>query len=125
MGGPRIARPPLAARLSALMCQLENAAEAEPVQRAPIIREVQLYGILAKQGKIEFSVSGRMWRTVKILVGPCAGMRTAENPDGHRVWMVGDKAGVRRISGGQGGPVVKPEKDELLAKLQAEGEAGK
>lgn len=125
MGGPRIARPPLPARLSALMCQLENAAEAEPVQRAPIFREVQLYGMLAKQGKIEFEVSGRNWRTVKILVGPCAGMRTAENPDGHRVWMVGDKSGIRRISGAESGPLPTKGKDALLDKLKAAREARK
>ena len=119
MGRPKNG-PTLAQRASNLFCQLENAVEAEPVGRAPIVRGGVLYSILAKEGKIEFEISGHNWRTVKILVGPCAGKSTAPNPGGHKAWMVGDKNGARRLSGGKEGLKNQDQgKDKLLERLQA------
>lgn len=111
--------PPLAARLSGLMCQLENAVEAEPVGRAPIIRESGLYTALARDGRIEFSVSGHNWRTVKILVGPNAGKSTAPEPNGHRIYMVCDKAGPRRLALEDTATRLGQGKDKLLERLEA------
>ena len=59
------------------------------------------YGALAQAGKIKIEISGHNWRRVTILWGEHAGRKTPPNPHGHKVYLVCDELGYRRLCGAE------------------------
>ena len=96
---------PMQAEIYATFNRLVAAAIAG--ERCPVNDTFDTDGIdavclmaLCYAGRVRTKISGRNYRTVEILSGPHKGKTTAPDPHGHRVKMIVDEQGSRKIATG-------------------------